>query len=394
MRKKLGIILAIILVFDLIALGIVKVDRYVSSKDGEAVGEEQNSATTLSAQEMLSKATFVAVGDNLIHDTVYEQAQARTNDGSYDFSYDYAEIKKYIEEPDVAILNQETIISTEHQVSSYPMFNSPPELGQEMIDTGFDVFNIATNHSLDKGESGLISTINYWKEKGMITTGAYLNDEDFKIPVNEVNGIKIAYLGFTEQTNGLKLPADSEVVLVLAKDEALLESKIHQAKQMADVVIVNAHWGEEYTHEPTVSEKQMAQKLCDWGADVVIGNHPHVIQPVEYITSTDGSHTMLCAYSLGNFISAQRKQATMLGGMLNFTVVKNNSTGAVNIENVKFRGTVTHYTYGMGNIRVYCLDDYTEDLASNHGIKNYAPNFSYNYLTDTVSQVVDEQFLK
>ena len=394
MRKKLGIILAIIIVFDLIALSIVKVDRYVSSKGGEVVGEEPSDSTTLSAQEMLSKATFTAVGDNLIHDTVYEQAQARTNDGSYDFSYDYAEIKKYIEEPDVAILNQETIISTEHQVSSYPMFNSPPELGQEMIDTGFDVFNIATNHSLDKGESGLISTINYWKEKGVITTGAYLNDADFKIPVNEVNGIKIAYLGFTEQTNGLKLPADSEVVLVLAKDEALLESKIHQAKQMADVVIVNAHWGEEYTHEPTASEKQMAQKLCDWGADVVIGNHPHVIQPVEFITSTDGSHTMLCAYSLGNFISAQRKQATMLGGMLNFTVVKNNSTGAVNIENVRFRGTVTHYTYGMGNIRVYCLDDYTPELAANHGIRNYAPNFSYDYLTETVSQVVDGQFLK
>lgn len=393
MRKKLGLILVIIFCFDIIALGVVAVHRHISPDESTIPGETSAVGSETITEDMISSVSFVAVGDNLIHDTVYEQAAARTNDGSYDFSFDYANVASYIEKPDIAILNQETIISTEHQVSSYPCFNSPPELGDTMIDIGFDVFNIATNHSLDKGESGLISTINYWKSKNVITTGAYLNMDDFIVPTNTVNGITFAYLGFTEMTNGLKLPGDSEVVLVQQSDENLLRAKINEAKQKADVVIVNAHWGVEYTHTPTDSQREMAQKLADWGVDIVIGTHPHVIQPVEFITSTSGNHKMLVAYSLGNFISAQNRGPRMLGGMLNFDVVKNNSTGNINIENVKFRGTVTHYTYGAGNIRVYCLDDYTEELASNHGVKSNTPDFSLSYLKDIVADVVDEQYL-
>ncbi|MBQ4243356.1 MAG: CapA family protein [Clostridia bacterium] len=396
MRKKLGIILIIVVIFDIIALGIVAVDKFVNRKSPVAQVTDTESGegeTGLASGELISTVSFVAVGDNLIHNTIYEQAKARTTDGSYDFSYAYEKIAPYIAEPDIAVLNQETLISTEHGVSSYPMFNSPPELGQQMIDLGFDVFNICTNHSLDKGESGLISAINYWKEKGVITTGAYLNEEDFKIPVNTVNGVKFAYLGFTENTNGLSLPADSDVILVMESDEDLIKSKVEEAKKIADVVIVNAHWGEEYTHTPTASEKSMAQKLCDWGVDIVLGTHPHVIQPVEFITSTDGSHQMLCAYSLGNFISAQNKGPTMLGGMLSFNVVKNNSTGVINIENVRFRGTVTHYGSGMSNVRVYCLDDYTEELAASHG-RNVNMSFTLDYLRNLLEEVIDKQFLE
>lgn len=389
MRKKLGIILAVVLAFDVIATCVVLVDRGIEARGTIA---EQN-ATEQTTEPIVSKVSFVAVGDNLIHDTIYEQAANRANGEGYDFSYVYSNVAQYIAEPDIAILNQETLISTEHQVSSYPCFNSPPEVGEEMIKIGFDVFNIATNHSLDKGEDGLISTINYWKQKNMITTGAYLNEADFQIPTKTVNGITFAFLGFTEQTNGIKLPSDSEVVLVMQRDEALLQSKIAQAKKIADCVIVNAHWGEEYTHTPIESQKQMAQKLADWGVDVVIGTHPHVIEPVEFITSTDGSHQMLVAYSLGNFVSAQNKAPRMLGGMLNFNVVKNNATGKINVENVTFRGTVTHYGSGSSNIRVYALQDYTEDLAYSHGVRNSNSDFSLTYLKNLLAEVVDSQFL-
>lgn len=389
MRRKLGIVLAIILAFDLVGMGIIAIGRH----SGSGNGADPDTAVETTTQPLVSKVSFVAVGDNLIHDTVYEQAEARGEDGKYDFTYAYENIAPYIEEPDVAILNQETIISTEHPVASYPCFNSPPEVGDEMLKIGFDVFNLATNHSLDKGEKGLISTINYWKERKAITTGAYLNSEDFVIPVQELNGIKIAYLGFTEQTNGLSLPSDSEVVLVYQEDEELLRSKISEAKALADVVIVNAHWGVEYTHTPNDSQKNMAQQLADWGVDVVIGNHPHVIQPVEFVTSTDGSHRMLCAYSLGNFISAQARGPRMLGGMLNFNIVKNNTSGQINIEDVKFTGTVTHYTSGCNNIRVYSLNDYTEELANNHGVIANTPDFSLEYLKGIVSEVIDSQFL-
>lgn len=393
MRKKMAIFLAVIIALDVVSLGIIFFTRNTSRPDISTDATPGADPLVSSTQELLSRVSFVAVGDNLIHDTVYEQAAARSS-GGYDFSYAYENVASRIKEPDIAILNQETIISTEHNVSSYPMFNSPVEVGEEMLKIGFDVFNIATNHSLDCGEKGLISAINFWKSKNVITTGAYLNEaERSQIAINEVNGVKIAYLGFTESTNGLSLPDDTEVVLVRASDETLLQEKIMRAKQAADVVVVNAHWGNEYTHEPTQEQRDLAQKLASWGADVIIGTHPHVIQPVEYIENTDGRRTLV-AYSLGNFISAQNRGPRMLGGMLNFDIVKNNNTGKIEIENVVFSGVVTHYGYGSSNIRIYMLDDYTEELASKHGVKSKTVSFSLQYLKDIVNEVIDRQFLK
>lgn len=389
----MAIFLAVIIALDVVSLGIIFFTRNTSRPDISTDATPGADPVVSSTQELLSRVSFVAVGDNLIHDTVYEQAAARSS-GGYDFSYAYENVASRIKEPDIAILNQETIISTEHNVSSYPMFNSPVEVGEEMLKIGFDVFNIATNHSLDCGEKGLISAINFWKSKNVITTGAYLNEaERSQIAMNEVNGVKIAYLGFTESTNGLSLPDDTEVVLVRATDETLLQEKIMRAKQAADVVVVNAHWGNEYTHEPTQEQRDLAQKLASWGADVIIGTHPHVIQPVEYIENTDGRRTLV-AYSLGNFISAQNRGPRMLGGMLNFDIVKNNNTGKIEIENVTFSGVVTHYGYGSSNIRIYMLDDYTEELASKHGVKSKTASFSLQYLKDIMNEVIDKQFLK
>ena len=393
MKKRMSIFLAVIIVIDIIALGVIFLGKDSSRPDiSTGVAPNANTETTQQA-ELFSRVTFAAVGDNLIHDTVYEQAAARSS-GGYDFTDAYERIADYIAEPDVAILNQETIISTEHNVSSYPMFNSPVEVGEEMLEIGFDVFNIATNHSLDCGEKGLVSAINFWKSKNAVTCGAYLNTDDMSnIPVNEVNGVKIAYLGFTDSANGLSLPEDSEVILVRAADESLLQQRIIKAKEIADVVIVSAHWGNEYTHEPTDAQRELAEKLAMWGADVIIGTHPHVIQPVEYITNRDGRKTLV-AYSLGNFISAQNRGPRMLGGMLNFEVVKNNTTGEIALENLKFSGVVTHFGYGCSNIRVYPLEAYTEELASKHGVLSKTSDFSLQYLYDILNEVIDKQFLK
>ncbi len=397
MKKALSVILAIIVFLDVVAVSVLLIDRSTGGIGlGDDVSINQNyqetEQTTAKPEALLSRATCVAVGDNLIHNTIYEQAAARSSSG-YDFEYAYQNIAHKIESKDIAILNQETIISTEHNVSSYPQFNSPVEVGEEMLEIGFDVFNIATNHSIDCGEKGLISAINFWKEKNAITTGAYLNEADYQtIPMNEVNGIKVAYVGFTEQTNGLKLPSDTDVILMSSKDEERLMQRVMAADAAADFVIVNAHWGEEYTHEPNETQKALAKKLGEWGADVILGTHPHVIQPVEFITNTDGSKTLV-AYSLGNFISAQNTGARMLGGMLNFELVKNNTTGETTVENVVFEATVTHYGYGMSNVRVYPLDEYTDDLASKHGVLSKTPSFSREYLYDLVEEVVDAQYL-
>lgn len=406
MRKILTVLLAIILFFDVVAVttllfvkksnptnenGIVhysKADTTESGTNAEA-SPEKNDVNT----EVFTKVSFTAVGDNLIHNVIYEQAQARAGGDGYDFEDAYRNISHKISSKDIAILNQETVISTAHNVSSYPQFNSPTELGDEMLDIGFDVFNIATNHSIDCGEKGLISAIEFWKSKDAVTTGAYLNDAEYRtIPVTEVKGIKIAYVGFTESTNGLKLPADTEVILMTADAEERLKQRVMDADAIADIVVVNAHWGVEYTHEPNDFQRQLAAKLGNWGADVIIGTHPHVIQPVEFITNSDGSKTLV-AYSLGNFISAQNRGPRMLGGMLNFEVVRNNKTSEITIENVTFEGVVTHFGSGYTNIRVYPFEDYTEELAAKHGVRSKTSSFSREYLEDILTDVIDEQYL-
>ena len=392
MRKKMAVFIAVVLVLDVFALGVIFFTRNSSNLNINSNAVPGSDPVTTEQQELFSRVSFVAVGDNLIHNPIYKQAQARTANG-YDFAYAYEKFAEKIAEPDVAILNQETIISQEHNVSSYPMFNSPVELGEEMLDLGFDVFNIATNHSVDCGEKGLISAMNFWKSKNAITCGAYLNQEDYSnIPMHEVNGVKIAYIGFTESTNGLSLPEDTEVILVKASEETRLQQRIADAKEVADLVVVSAHWGNEYTHEPTESQRSLAQKLASWGADVIIGTHPHVIQPVEYITNPDGSKTLV-AYSLGNFISAQDRGPRMLGGVLNFEIVINNATREASFENVKFSGVVTHYGYSYSNLRIYPLGDYTEELASKHGVLDKTSDFSVKYLYDIMNKVIDKQFL-
>lgn len=402
MKKALSVILAIIVFLDVVAVSVLFIDKRRNSGLGLDDGvnpithADDGSAETTKPEDLFSRVSFVAVGDNLIHDTIYEQAAARSS-GGYDFEYAYQNIAHKIESKDIAVLNQETIISTEHNVSNYPQFNSPVEVGEEMLEIGFDVFNIATNHSVDCGEKGLISTINYWKSKNAITTGAYLNEADYQnIPVSEVNGVKIAYVGYTgaepQPTNGLNLPSDTDVILMRVEDEERIKQRVMAADAIADFVVVNAHWGAEYTHEPSEIQKEFAVKLGEWGADVIIGTHPHVIQPVEFITNSDGSQTLV-AYSLGNFISAQNRGARMLGGMLNFELVKNNSTGETTVENVSFEGVVTHYGYGFSNIRVYPLEDYTQELASKHGVLSNTSSFSLEYLYGIVEDVIDVRFL-
>lgn len=326
-----------------------------------AGGEAENTSesTTADTREPVS-VNILAVGDNLIHGVIYNQAHARSTTGGYDFTYAYKNIASTVASADISIINQETIIDPEKAPSTYPCFNSPTELGDEMVKIGFDVFNIANNHSLDKGESGLRNAIKFWKSKNVVFCGAYLDEEDYKtIPTNTVKGIKFAYVGLTEPTNGLSLPEGSKTILMLGADEDRIEKRVKAASEISDMTIVNVHWGEEYTHTPTERQHELAQKLADWGADIIIGTHPHVIQPVEYIT-----------------------------------VTKNYQKNTTEVTKAKFTGTVTHYDSGFSNVRVYNLADYTDALASRHGVRSTTPSFSLNYLNSLLHDVVSDEFLE
>lgn len=372
-------------------------------------GEEQSeeSVPTLESMSLPESSTepqkppfepvsvrLLAAGDNLIHSSIYNQARQRAGGNGYDFGYAYENIAGLIKDCDVAMINQETVIAPIYEPSDYPLFNSPVELQQEMLDLGFTVFNQANNHVLDKGEKGLLSALEQWKtHPEALITGVYESEADYEnIRVKEVQGLKFAFVGMTEMTNGLSLPEGSEVVILYTGEEEKIKARIEKARSLADVVVVNVHWGQEYTHTPNSGQLELAQKMADWGADLIVGHHPHVLQPIRWLGASDGRR-VLCAYSLGNFISAQDKGARMIGGILDVTFTKETAESRPEISSAGLIPVITQYEGGFRNVRLYPWSDYTPELAATHGVRRYDADFSYDFIQNTLDSVIGEEFL-
>ena len=215
-------------------------------QSGEKGGGYASSSAPSSAAPKDVSITILGAGDDLIHGSIYKQAQQRAGGTGYDFAPVYAHVADQIRSADIAVINQETVLAGKVlPVSDYPRFNSPTEVGDALTDIGFDVINHANNHILDKGEKGIKATLDYWDTKPVKVTGVYRNDEDLEnIRIIEKKGIKTAYLGVTEMTNGLYLPKGSPYRIVYASDTELIQHLIEKAKSMADVVVVSVHWGE------------------------------------------------------------------------------------------------------------------------------------------------------
>lgn len=334
--------------------------------------------------------SFCAVGDNLIHAPIYNQA--KTENG-YDFSPAYKGVKDIIEKADLAVINQETLICNDmYEPSTYPCFNSPVALGEYMIDIGFDVFTLANNHCLDYGEKGMSYSLDYWDGKEQLTAGTYRNMSDKNnIRVGEYGGIKFSFLSYTQFLNGLSLPQGSEMVIGDSNDLEGMIADVKAAKQVSDVCVVALHWGIENSDIIEDWQRTYAKALADAGADIIIGNHPHVLRGIEMIEREDGGET-LCAYSLGNFISAQSVGANLIGGILEFNVTLTEGDKYAAITDVMLTPIVTHYDNNYSNIRLYKLSDYTPDLALSHGVRNYS-TFSYDYIIDVLKKNIDEKYL-
>lgn len=282
------------------------------------------------------KLSFIAVGDALIHNGVYLDAQQKEKDTNgyyqYDFKSMFTDIKDIIKNYDLKFYNQETIIGGKNRgVSTYPRFNSPDEVGLDLIDAGFNIVNLATNHTLDKGEKAILYSRKFWKGQDVLAIGSYDSFEDRdQIIIQKKNGITYAILGYTTVTNGLKVPSGKEYLLnVYNKDK--VKEDIEKVRDKVDVLIVSMHWGVEYTHQPTSQQREIASYLSSLGVDVVIGHHPHVIEPIEYTDDT------LVIYSLGNFISAQDGEMKRVGMIVAFAIEKTKEglRKEVSITNVK-----------------------------------------------------------
>ena len=336
--------------------------------------------------------TIRMVGDILQHDRVAQYA--KQEDGSYDYSAVFADLQEEIAEADLAIVNQEVLIAGEEfGISGYPCFNAPFALGEELAEVGFDVICHGTNHALDKGKSGLLACIDFWEEQypQLAVLGIHKTQEDREeIYVFEQDGIRVAVLNYTYGTNGIPLPADMPFAVDLLEREKVI-ADIRRAEEMADFTIVCPHWGSEYVLEETAEQRQWAQLFLEEGVDLVLGTHPHVIEPIEMLVEEETGHQMLVYYSLGNFVnwtgSAKAGVANrMLGGMADVTIGQAEE-GSVEVLDYSVTAVVTHLESRVNGVYTTRLADYTQERSLENEIVLQDPAFSYDYCVELCNRI-------
>ena len=282
--------------------------------------------------------SLIMGGDALIHSAIYNDA---LKNGKYDFKPMLENIKPIISKYDLAYYNQETILGgSELGLSTYPCFNSPYEVGDAFIDAGFNVVSLANNHTLDRGAKAIINSRKYWNAKDVMVNGSSTSlEEKSNIDIKEKNGITYALLSYTTSTNGISRKNDYYVNWYSKEN---VKKEIEKIRDKVDLLMVAIHWGVEYNTGVTANQKEIAKYLSSLGVDIVIGCHPHVIEPIEYINNT------LVIYSLGNFLSAQRTNEQLSGLLLSVNVNKtiNNMT---NMKKVEIKNPTAEFIYTYSN---------------------------------------------
>ena len=328
--------------------------------------------------------TLIMVGDILLH-TPVENA-ALQEDGTYNFDTIFEHTKEELQAADLAIVNQEVIIGGEELgISGYPAFNAPYTVGDALVEAGFDVVCHGTNHALDKGKKGLLNCIAFWRENypDMAVLGIHDSQESQdNIYIYEQDGMKIAILNYTYGTNGIAMPEGMPYAVDMLNEQKVI-TDIQKAEEMADFTVVCPHWGTEYHLTQSAAQEKWAKLFAKYGADLVIGTHPHVIQPMEWVTDEETGHELLVYYSIGNFVNWTSESGTgianrMVGGMAEVTLVKNDD-GKVQIAEYGVEPVVCHLEQGINGVTVYKLKDYTEELAEKNQICLQDAAFSKEY---------------
>lgn len=393
LKKKVKITLIILLIVGLSIYPIYK----ITHKETTSNKTDNNK---IEEKEKHYELSLIAVGDNLIHGSVYRDANKHANYNGYDFKPIITNIKEIVSNYDVAYYNQETILGgTELGLSDYPTFNSPYEAGDAMIDAGFNLVSLATNHTMDSGKKAVENSCNYWNEKKeVLTSGSYCSEEEKnEIRIKEKNNITYTMLNYTYGTNGMPVsndylvniwPTDIDNINNPEKDtkyqayKTKVKEDIEKVRDKVDLLIVAMHWGVEYTHNPTEYEKDMASYLSSLGVDLIIGTHPHVIQPVTWIDNT------LVIYSLGNFLSAQYqnkstctyyKCTTGLMTSLKVEKIEKGKNKEIKITNIE--NELIYNYYNQSTWRGFKIIPF-----SNPEIKEYLTDYKKVY--DTYKEVV------
>ena len=309
----------------------------------------------------VKKMSLIAVGDVLIHESVYKDAY---ESGTYNFHKMFEYIEPILKKYDLKYCNQEsTIGGSALGISGYPAFNAPDEIGDELVSLGFNLISLANNHALDRGMDAVLYSNEFWKSKNVVTSGAYSSKEERdEAKIYEKNGIKYGFLAYTTISNN-QVP-NNYIVNMYSADRA--SEDISKLKDKVDVIIVSMHWGVEYTNIPTESQRQIAEYLSSLGVNLIIGSHSHTVEPIEYIGDT------LVMYSLGNFISNQLSIANNypyeanpgIGLMVGLDIIVNDD-GSVTFDNM-YKELILAYAENSTNFKVIPLSKLNNDLFNNY----------------------------
>lgn len=339
-----------------------------------------------------SKVTLVAVGDNLIHNTMITAGQM--DDGTEDYSSFYKNIKDDISAADIAVIDQETILGgSDFEYTGYPVFNTPWAVGEAAINAGFDIFTCATNHTMDMGFKGIQNECEFFDNHPEVKhVGSNDSEDDYNsILYYEKNGIKFAILNYTYGTNGIPLPNDKQWCVNMM-DKQKITADVNTAKENADVVVVFPHWGTENSTSISDYQKDYVNLFSELGVDIVIGGHPHVLQPIEWIENSTTGKKMLVYYSLGNFISHQVNLNQLCGGMAKIEIQKNDDE--ISISSAKLVPVVSWYRKvdDKWTYSVYKLSDYTEELQNSHA--QIDKGATAEYFKTYVNDVIPQEFIE
>lgn len=364
---------------------------YTAFADNE-VGNEVKNETAKEAKQKSkeNELDLVMAGDVLLHTRLAYWSE--DGKGGYDFNPIFKLIKPIIKKADLAIVNQETILGgKELGVSGYPTFNGPYELGDAIANAGFDVVLQSNNHSLDRGKQGIYNCLNFWKKYPKIKTVGINTSEaqKKKLCIYKKNGIKVAILNYTYGTNGIPLPKGMPyAVNYLVKDEVI--NDIKRAEKEADFTIVCPHWGTEYFRGISDYQKIWSKIFVENGVDLVLGAHPHVIEPIRYVTDKKTGHKMLVYYSLGNFVNSTMSDGRVgdryVGGLAKVKL-KRGTDNKVGIAKYGVKATVMHNGGTRFGSSIYPLTQYTEELAKKNVMKTQDYMFSLNFCKKVCNEV-------
>lgn len=348
----------------------------LSSSDPSALQKKSNSQEKNAESEQETSARIMANGDLLYHDIIY--ISAKKSDGTYDFHENFEYVKPWLKQADLVIGDFEGTVNKDHYLAGYPLFNAPGEVMDAIKDAGYQVLDLAHNHILDSQIEGVVSTADAIEKEGMTPVGVYTHESRDKAPlvIKEVNGIKVAILAYSYGFNGIEQSISQEDYnrYLSDLDEDKMKAEIERAEKEADITIIMPQMGVEYQIEPTEEQKKLYHKMIDWGADIIFGGHPHVVEPAETVEK-DGDKKLII-YSMGNFISNQRIETmqdvenakwTERGVLMDVTIKK--KSGKTTIETAQAhpswvsrtpKGGYSPEGYPLYLYQTYILEDFIE----------------------------------